>query len=176
MSGLGGLGRGVGLGDGGGWGGGSVGLGGVGGFGRGMRGALPGKRGRGGRRGWNIWRGIMRGGVGREEEGVDGGLREWAVREGVVGETTGLLVGLEGKSGEENRKERVVVVGRRSGYSLRGCRRDVDDNEVQEEEENGDIDAPQKEIEADDDADVDADVEDDTDAEAEEDDVALDDS
>ena len=111
-------------------------------------------------------------GVGREEEGVDGGLREWAIREGVVGETTGSLVGLEGKSGEENRKERVV--GRRSGYSLRGCRRDEPAEE--ESEENGGVDVPQKEIEADADADVDADVEDDTDAEAEEDDVVVDDS
>ena len=60
-------------------------------------------------------------GVGRGEEGVDEGLREWAVEEGVVG-GSGLLVGLEGEAiAEEVKGMGGNTRSRRGGgYSLRG--------------------------------------------------------
>ncbi len=75
--------------------------------------------------------------VGREEEGVDEGLREWAVQEGVVG-VAGLLVGLEGELGAEGGKgvESNAGTRRGGGYSLR--RGDQIEDEIEVEVKTGD--------------------------------------
>ena len=112
-------------------------------------------------------------GDGKEEEGVDEGLREWAVEHGVVSEG-GVLVGLMGEGEEGEEVEGVGRGGKRrstrragSGYGLKGSQGEIEDEiEVQVNGADGPTGLVEDEKKVD--VKVDEDEDEDTDAEGEE--------
>ena len=96
-------------------------------------------------------------GVGREEEGVDEGLREWAVRVGLLG-VGGLLVGLEGDGGADQEKGGGCRMGTRRGrgYSLRVSGKVDDIIEIEVKEDGDDNQNEHKQVQANEDDDTDA--------------------